>query len=63
MACSYPVFTCRFLETGREWTNLAAAPVKGEHREVMNQLAEHFPATNVAPQNHGSVPPKNQADD
>jgi len=31
-----------------EWTNLAAAPVKDEHREVMNQLARHFPETNVA---------------
>ncbi len=32
-----------------EWTNLAAGSVKGEHREVMNRLARHFPETNVAP--------------
>ncbi len=30
-----------------EWTNLAVEPVNGEHREVMNQLAEHFPEANV----------------
>ncbi len=30
-----------------EWTNLAVEPVKVEHREVMNELAQHFPEVNV----------------
>ena len=30
-----------------EWTNLAVAPVKDEYREVMNQLAQHFPEINA----------------
>ncbi|MYA15872.1 MAG: sulfatase [Gammaproteobacteria bacterium] len=30
-----------------EWTNLAAAPVEDEHREVMTRLARHFPQVNV----------------
>ena len=45
-----------------EWTNLAAVPVKDEHREVMNQLARHFPETNVVPANQENVPGK-QADE
>ena len=32
-----------------EWTNLAAGSVTSEHRDVMNQLARHFPETNVEP--------------
>ena len=32
-----------------EWTNLASGVVKAEHRNVMNQLARHFPETNVVP--------------
>jgi arylsulfatase A-like enzyme len=36
-------------EDPHEWTNLAAGTVKGEHRQIMNRLARHFPETNVVP--------------
>ena len=34
-------------EDPNEWTNLAAPPVKDEYREVMDELARHFPEINV----------------
>ena len=30
-----------------EWNNLAVAPVRNEYREVITELARHFPAVNV----------------
>ena len=37
-----------------EWTNLAAEPVKTEHRDVMNRLARHFPEVNAPAPDHGN---------
>ena len=39
-----------------EWTNLAAEPVKDEHREVMNGLAGYFPEVNVPAPDHEPAP-------